>query len=218
MRVLVQLQRIGIGGIETPPEHANRLQAGNGANHDTTIDDSQVLPLQQHEAEVAGDIGVFVIGLVGRAGRQNRDAVVARMFHRLQSVAEGAEEGSEAVNRCFGIDVGEGSRGRHAVFKREARAGWRLRAISEHPPVAVGAAADFEGAEMQIVPGRRLYANQRPLKFRIGGDERGWENAFFDELVVAIDIGNHRFEEIGALHEARRKSLPFALVDQNRNV
>ena len=71
---------------------------------------------------------------------------------------------------------------------------------------------------MQIVPGRRLYANQRSLKFRIGGDECGWQNAFLDELVVAIDIGNHRFEEIGALHEARRKSLPFALVDQNRNV
>ncbi len=68
MGLLVELQRIGIGCVETPPEDADRLQPGNRSDHDAAIDNGQVFALQQHEAKITGDIGVFKIGLVGRAG------------------------------------------------------------------------------------------------------------------------------------------------------
>ncbi len=92
-----------------------------GVNHDAAVDHRQIFAFEQHEAEIAGDIGVFIVGFVCRAGGQNADAVVAGMFHRLQRIAEGAEEGGETVNRGFGIkNIGEGARGGNAAFKREA--------------------------------------------------------------------------------------------------
>ena len=49
----------------------------------------------------------------------------------------------------LGIDVGERARGGDAVLERKAGAGRRLRAVAQHPPAAVRAAAELEGAEVQ---------------------------------------------------------------------
>ncbi|MGZ2485328.1 hypothetical protein ACVITL_003851 [Rhizobium pisi] len=122
MRILVQLQRIGEGRIETAPEHADRLEASDRAHHDAALDDGEILALKQHEAEITGDVSVLVVGLVGGTGRQHGDAVVARMLHALKRVAEGTEEGGEAVDRGFGIDIREGPGCCDTVFQCETGA------------------------------------------------------------------------------------------------
>ena len=76
--VVAQLQRIDEAGIHAPPQHADRLEAGDGAHHHLAVLDDEVLALEQHEAEVAGDVGVLEIGLVVLARRQDADAAVVR--------------------------------------------------------------------------------------------------------------------------------------------
>ncbi len=78
----------------------------------------------------------------------------------LQRVAEGAEEAGEAMDVDLGVEVGEDPGGRDAVLQREAGARGRLRAVAEHPPGAVGAAADLEGDEVQD-SGRRAARRRR---------------------------------------------------------
>ncbi len=63
--VLVKFQGIGEGSVEATPEYADGLQASHGAHHHAAIDDRQILALEQHDAEIAGDIGVLEIGFVG---------------------------------------------------------------------------------------------------------------------------------------------------------
>ncbi len=63
-----------------------------------------------------------------------------------------------------------------------------------------------------------FYPDHRAQKFRIGGNE-GWRHvALLHQRVLAIDIGHHRFEQIGALDEAFGDDLPFGIVDQNRDM
>lgn len=36
---------------QTPPQHADGLEACDGAHHDAVVDDRQVFAFQEHEAE-----------------------------------------------------------------------------------------------------------------------------------------------------------------------
>ena len=100
-----QLERIGEVGIETPPEHAHRLQPGNGANHDLALIDRQVFAFEQHEAEIARDIGVLEIGLVVDAWGQDANAAIATAGNAVQRIAEIAEEPGQPVHVHLAIDV-----------------------------------------------------------------------------------------------------------------
>ena len=215
MRALVQFQRIGKGGIETAPEHADGFQTSDGADHDAAIDHRQVFTFQQHEAEIAGDIGVFEIGLVGDARRQNGDAVVRMFLARLQFVAEGTEEAREAVDMGFGIEIGKGAGGGDAVFERETGAGRGLGAVRQHPPIAVRAAADFEGTEMQEMAVGRQNPDHRAQEFRIARDQRRGQEPFGDKPVRAVDISGDALQQFGALDKPLGDGLPFGVVNQH---
>ena len=194
MGLLVELQRIGIGRIEAAPEHADRPQARNGAHHQLVVDDCDILAFEQHEAEIAGDIGVFVIGFVSRSRRQDGDASLTAALATEQGIAECAEEGREAMDLRFCVDIGKGAGGGDAGFERKAGARWRLRAVGQHPPIAIGAASDLEGQEMQIMAVRRFDADERSQEFRIGRDQGRRQQSFADQTAVAIDVGDDRFQ------------------------
>ena len=121
----IELQRIGKGGIESPPQNADRLQPGDGANHQPAIGNSQVLAFEQHDAEIAGDVGVLVVGLVERPGRHDRDASFRIGGGIDQRVAEAAEEASKAMDMHLAVNVGQRARRGDAVLQREAGARWR---------------------------------------------------------------------------------------------
>ena len=123
LRLRVELERIGEGGIQAAPQHADRLQAGDGAHHHLPSDDGEVLALEQHEAEIAGDIGVLEIGLVELAGRQDGDAA-----RSARAPCRAARRGSRGRSR-----PADGRASRHRC--RRARASWRRgsRARSRRP-------------------------------------------------------------------------------------
>ena len=151
----VELERVGEGGVEAAPEHGDGAQAGDGADHDPAVLDRQVLAFEQGEAEVAGDVGVLEVGVDERPRGQDGDAGVAVVREALEGLAEAAEEAGEAVDVGLGVEVGVDARGGDAVLQREAGAGGGLGAVAEHPPAAVGAAADLEGDEVQVVAAAR---------------------------------------------------------------
>ena len=91
----------------------------------------------------------------------------------------------------LGVEVGEDARGRDAVLQREAGAGGRLGAVAEHPPGAVGAAADLEGDEVQVVAAARGDADQRAQPLAAAGDQAGGQVAVGDEAVRAVEVGDH---------------------------
>ena len=148
-------------------------------------------PSQQHEAEVAGDVGVLEVGVVERARASGSPTRASGSSEQaLQRVAEGAEEAGEAVDVRLGVEVGEDARGGDPVLQREAGAGGGLGAVAEHPPGAVGAAADLEGEEVQVVAAARRDADQRPQPLAAAGDQARGQVALGDEAVRAVEVGD----------------------------
>jgi hypothetical protein len=84
--------------------------------------------------------------------------------------------------------------------------------------VAAGRASDVDRIEAQMRAARRRHADQRPQEFRIAGDHGGGQPAFADEPRRSVDIGQHRFEQLGALHQAGLERLPFGRFDQQRHM
>ncbi len=81
----LQFERVHIGGIHAPPKDIDRLETGNGPHHHLALADRQVVAFQQHDAEVAGDVGVFEIGFIVRARRQDRGTSLRTSDQRLQT-------------------------------------------------------------------------------------------------------------------------------------
>ena len=218
LRPLVELQRIGPRRVQPPPEHADRPQSLDGADHQGAVDHRQVLALQQKEAQVSGDIGLLVVGLIEWTGGENGDAALVVGAQSLQRIEEGAEEASKPMDVGLPVKVRKDAAGGDAIFEREGSAGGCLRAVAQHPPAAIRAAADFEGQEMQEMARARLYPNQRPQPLRIGGDQRSRQMSVADQAVVAVNVGHDRFQKIGALDHPRREVLPLVLGDHHRHM
>ena len=81
------------------------------------------------------------------------------------------KERCEPLGAARAIDVGDGARQREPVLDRIAGARWRLRAVAEHPPVAVGAARNVDRVEAQMCAAGRCDADQGAQEFRIAGDD-----------------------------------------------
>lgn len=114
--------------------------------------------------------------------------------------------------------MSEGAGRGDAVLEREAGARRGLGAIAQHPPAAVRAASELEGAEVEEVAARRLEADHRPQEFWIAADQLGRQHAARHQVIVAVDVGDDLFEDLGALHEAARDQHPVGLVDDQRHV
>ena len=142
----------------------------------------------------------------------------SRRLSANSSACKRLEERRDALDARGAIDVGNGARQRQPVLDRIAGARRRLRAIVEHPPAPVGAAADIDGIEAQMRAARRLDADQRPQEFRIAGDQSRRQPAVARQRARTVGIRQHRFEQFGALDKAGLQLPPFAGLDDERDM
>jgi hypothetical protein len=213
-RAAFELQRIGIAGIEPPPEHADRTQPVDRPDHEAATLDGQVLTFNQHQTEIACDIRVLEIGLVQRPRRQDGRAAVGLETQSHQGIAKAAEKARQPVHVRRREALGKHPRGRHPVLEGKARTGRSLGPVPEDPPFSIGSPADLEGDEMQPMTRTRPDADQRSQPFRASGNDCGWQVAPGNEPVFAIEIRGDELEQIGTLPQSCGHLVPFGLFDQ----
>ncbi len=217
-RTAVELQRIGKGRIEAAPYNADRLQPGDGANHQPAVGDREVLALEQHDAEIAGDVSVLIVRLVERSRRHDRDAPFRIGRGIDQRVTEAAEEAREAMDMHLAIDVGQRARRSDTVFQGKTGARRRLRPVAEHPPAAIRTTRHFESAKMQEVAISGPDPGHGPQILRAGCNQTGWQKPLQNKLVVTINVGNDCLEQVGPLDQSCADRRPFGFVDKQRNM
>jgi hypothetical protein len=215
-RTRIELEWIGEVGVEASHEHLGPLEAGHRANEDAVVAHGQVFALDQQEAEITREIGVLEIGLVHRPRREHADAGIVLPVERGQLGLERLEKRRQPLDLELAIDVGHGTRDREPVLQCVAGARRCLRAVAEHPPMAVRGAADVDRIDPQTGTAGRRHADQRPQEFRIAGDDRGRQPALVHEVRRPVGVGQHRFEQFGALDQTGFERLPFRGVDQQR--
>ena len=174
--------------------------------------------LDQNEAKIAREIGLFVIGFAVGAGRVQADARLRAAGELRQPGAKGLEEGGQPGHIHVAVDGLEGARQVKAVLQRVAEAGRRLGAVVEHPPLAVGPATEIGGVKAEIATAARLDPDHRMQEIGASGHGGGGQNAFGDQLALAVKIGEQPFEGLGALGDAGFDHRPVLFRDQQRHV
>ena len=71
---------------------------------------------------------------------------------------------------------------------------------------------------MQVVAAGRRGTHDRPQIFGAGRDQSRRQDAFFDQPVAPIDIGDGFLEQLGALHEPGADRRPFGVFDKQRHM
>ena len=178
----------------------------------------EVFALDQQQAEIAGHIGLFEIGLAPGAGGQQADARLAPCGGGGEAGAKIAEEGREALHIHLAIEARQRAGQHQPVLQRVASARGGLRAVAEHPPAPVRPTAHIGGVEAHPAPARRLDAAHGANEIgraRHGGRRQG---AIGDELGGAVDVGEDALEQFGALFDAGANLLPVAFGDQQGHV
>ena len=203
MRFAGEFERIGKGGIQAAPQHADRLQSGDGAHHQPAVGDRQVLALQKHDAEIAGDIGVLVIGFVERAGGEDGDPA-----GRLGAWPSARRESGGRSRRAGG----HASRHRCPTARASWRRGFPAQSPRRTPPACGRPAPTIRRSGPRPSSKAQKCRKCPPAGFtpakgrRYSGLEAirpAGSRPSLDKLVLAVDVGADRLEQFGALHQAR---------------
>jgi hypothetical protein len=116
------------------------------------------------------------------------------------------------------VQLGQRARQRDPVLQRVAHAGRGLRAVAEHPPAAVGSAAEVGGIDLQHPPAARHDTDDRAQEVRAAGNDGGRKRAVAHQLRLAVDVGQDRVQQRGALDEAGADGGPLVLRNDQGEV
>ena len=191
-------------------------QAGQCLQINTVGTHRQILPLDQREAEVARQIGMFKIGFVIRAGREQHDQrrlLAAGHFTRRplrQTILQGAEEIRQMLHAQIAELLGEGARDNQPVFQRISCTGRDLRAVGDHPPAAIRRACEIGCVKMQPGIARRLDPLTRPEKAVMAINQRRRQGAILEQSLLTVEIPEHGIEQARPLRHRTGNFLPLA--------
>ena len=214
----VQLKGVAPVRVHAPPDHIGALEARDGAHMQLALAHHEVFALDQQQAEIAGHIGLFEIGLAPGAGRQQADARLAPRGGGGEAGAKIAEEGREALHVHLAIEPRQRAGQHEPVFQRIASARGGLRAVAQHPPAPVRPTAHIGGIEAHPAAARRLDAPHGANEIGRARHGGGGQGAIGDEICGAVDVGEDALEQFGALFDAGANLLPVVFGDQQGHV
>ena len=155
-------------------DHVHRQQAAQGFQEHAIVAHREIAAFHQREAPVARQERMFEIRFVVRTGREQHDARILRSIGH-QSRYSASRYASKKRASCRTCALAENRRQRarahQAILERIADARRRLRAVGDHPPVAIGRTRQI---------GRVACAGRRRPAARCrsrGAENAGWRTA-----------------------------------------
>ena len=125
-----------------------------------------------------------------------------------------AEKWSEAQHIRSAEEIGQNIGDDGAILQRIAAARRRLRAIGQHPPLAVGRTRKIDGQHMQIAVRGNRHAHQRPQKCGVGIEQRGRKVAVRHQVLRAVEVLEQQVQQLGALNDAGFDEAPLVRRNQ----
>ncbi len=199
------------------PQDVATFEAGDRPDEDPTFPHDEIVAFHQQKAEIAGEIGLLVVGEAQGTGAQDADARLRALAGGLQSRSERAKKRGEPFDVELRIEIGKGLGDDESVLQRVAAARGSLRPVSEHPPSAVRPAADIGGVETQAPSAGRPDAAHRRDKIHRACDSRGRKRAFRDQAAFAIDVGENALQQLRPLNDAPHDLAPLGFGDEQRH-
>ena len=217
-RVGTQLERVAVVVVLAAQDRVHALQPFDGLQPDAAIAHREVAAFDEREAEVAREQRVLEVGFVVRARREQHDLrrSVATRRPAQQRVAQRGEERREALHMQLAKHLRKDARDDEPVLERVAGTRRRLRAIARDPPVPVGRAREVGGVVQQVHAARRTNALHLMQITAVAEHHRRRDRARAQQLLWAVDVGQHAVQQIGALRDAGFDDVPFGGRQQQR--
>ena len=140
------------------------------------------------------------IGFVERARRQHHgQRHIGRLTVGQQARAQTGKKTADGAHAQIFGHLRINARHDLTIFEGITRTRRCLRAITQHPPAAVGTARQIDRIKMQPGAITRTRATARPQVIWMTEHQLRRDAAVGDQLLRAIQIGQHRVEQTGAL-------------------
>ena len=215
-----QFQRVAPVVVQPAQHTVHGFQPFDGLEEQALATHREVTAFHQRQAQVARQVGVFEVGLAVGARRQQHHARRVAAGHGggalLQRVQQPAVAGGDALHPQFTEGVGELARDDEPVVQHVAQARRALRALRHQPPATVGATRQVKGDDQQPLPTGRLRANHRPQPARVAQQQRRGQQAPVQQRLRAVEVGQHLFQQFGALRHAGFNGRPVGRLDELR--
>jgi len=195
------------------------LEAAQGLEIHGIATHRQVLALDQRVAQIARQIGMLEIGFVVRPRRQQhhmRLFVAFERRERREAILLATEKVGDMLDMQVAEHLGEDARNDQPVLQRVARPRGRLRAVGDDPPAAVRRTCEVDRIMMQPDAARRLDPLARPQVTVLAVHQRRRQQAFREQSLFAVEVGQHGVEQRRALGHGSRNLGPFVMRDDQR--
>ena len=184
-------------------QHADPLQATQRLQEHLAVAQRQVAAFDQADGQFARQQHVLEPQRVGMATAQQRDAGAVVGGERLQRVAGDLQILPQLLD-ALGLEQLRHDAGHDAAVFQGVGDALRLAgAIGQDPPGAVRSAQHVGGVERQIaVPAAAIDGAAGAQERRIAIDEVGRDQAFGQQRLRTVEIGQDQFHQLGALRQA----------------
>ena len=185
------------------------------------VDDPQVLPLDEFDAHLVGQEGVFEIGGIVAAGRQHGDASAVPRTVSGRTAASDCRSSCGIVLDRPHLDpleqLGEQLHHRLAVLQHVGDARRRARIVFQHVELVLADAHDVDADDVGVDAARRPDADHLGQERVVGGDQLARHAAGAQDLLAVIDVVEEGVERLHALLDALRQPAPFGAGDDARH-
>ena len=136
-----------------------------------------------------------------------------RLLQRVEQPPVGT---GEVLHLQLAEGVGKLARDDEPVVQHVTQARRPLRALRHQAPAAIGATRDVESGDVQAQAGRRLRADHRPQPARVALQQRRRQQAFVQQPLRAVQVGQRELQQFGALLDAVLDGRPLGRLDEQR--
>ena len=211
-----QFQRVQKFIVEPLEQAVHRLQSFEGFKEQAVVAHHQVAAFDQRQAQVARQVGVFKIGFVVRAGRQQHHTAFGDRAGGPHAVNQRAVSGGQTLHFHVAKGIREQQGNCQPIFQQVAQARRSLGALGHHRPLAVRTVGDVKCRNVQVGAARWLVTVHGAQVAGVAMHQSTWQQAVRQQGLWAVDIGHDTVQQPGALRHPNFDFGPVPLRHDHR--
>ena len=216
----IEHQRVEEVVVDATVDDVDALRPAGRAHEHDVVGDEEVAALDQFDAELVGEEGMFVIGRIERTRRQQDDHRLVIAGARRDRAQAGQQRVGIILDRrdaVLGEEVGHQPHRHLAVLQHIGDAGGGAGVVLEHVENVGVDAHDVDAGDMDPdVVGRAAADHFGPV-IGVAQDQFGRDQPLFEDRARAIDVAQEHVQRIHPLDEAGLQPRPFRARDQAGN-
>jgi hypothetical protein len=195
------------------------LEPGRGAHVTDGVTDDEVAWLDQLDAHLPGQKGIFEVGRVERTGSPEHDRGMAlgRRGHGSQRVQEQTRIVVDGPHPVSGEQLGHQAGHGYAVLEHVGDSRGGAHVVLEHPPGAVTVTDQVTAAHVGVDAARGPHALHGAGEAGPAHDQRPGDDPGPDDLVGVVDVIDEGVQRADSLGQAALDGRPLGGGEDTRH-